>query len=92
MMIVSMISFMFGLMSFLMNHSHLLMLLLCFEFMYLCVFIMLAMTIGTTGFMMNVIIYLIIIVCEASLGLSLLVVSVFFYGSDKLNSIFMLKC
>lgn len=92
MIIVSMISFMFGLISFLINHRHLLMLLLCFEFIYLCVFIILAITIGITGLIMNVIIYLIIIVCEASLGLRLLVVRVFFYGRDKLNSIFILKC
>nr|YP_009480289.1 NADH dehydrogenase subunit 4L [Argas walkerae]AIZ58500.1 NADH dehydrogenase subunit 4L [Argas walkerae] len=92
MMIVGMVSFMFGLLSFLMNHKHLLMLLLCFEFMYLCVFILLIMVVGMTGMLLNVVIFLIVIVCEASLGLSLLVLSVFFYGSDKLNSVFMLKC
>nr|YP_009000447.1 NADH dehydrogenase subunit 4L [Argas miniatus]AHF21648.1 NADH dehydrogenase subunit 4L [Argas miniatus] len=92
MMIVSLVSFVFGLMAFLMNHKHILSLLLCFEFMYLCVFIMLMMVVGMSGMILNVVIYLIVIVCEASLGLSLLVVSVFFYGSDKMGSVFMLKC
>nr|AIZ58435.1 NADH dehydrogenase subunit 4L [Argas africolumbae] len=92
MVIMSLVSFMFGFLSFLINHKHLLMLLLCFEFMYLCSFILLALVVGLSGMFLNVILYLIIVVCEASLGLSILVVAVFFYGNDSINSMSFLKC
>nr|AHF21622.1 NADH dehydrogenase subunit 4L [Argas sp. SpringbokSA-QMS95171] len=92
MIIMSLVSFMFGFLSFLVNHKHMLMLLLCFEFMYLCTFILLMLIVGLSGMFLNVILYLIIIVCEASLGLSILVVAVFFYGNDKVSSMSILKC
>jgi hypothetical protein len=39
-----------------------------------------------------IIFYLVMVVCEASLGLSILVMSVFFYGVDYLRGISFLRC
>nr|QLD97085.1 NADH dehydrogenase subunit 4L [Secretargas transgariepinus]QLD97098.1 NADH dehydrogenase subunit 4L [Secretargas transgariepinus] len=92
MMMSGIIVFLFGLISFLINHKHFLMLLLCFEFMYLGIFMLVILSVGMIEGFLNLILYLVMVVCEASLGLSVLVMSVYFYGNDSLSSFYMLKC
>lgn len=84
--------FIFGLFSFLINHKHFLILLLCFEFMYLGIFVLLLVIIGLYEVYLNIVLYLIMIVCEARLGLSILVIGVYFYGNDKIGTFSLLKC
>nr|YP_009346077.1 NADH dehydrogenase subunit 4L [Ogadenus brumpti]AMX74049.1 NADH dehydrogenase subunit 4L [Ogadenus brumpti]AMX74062.1 NADH dehydrogenase subunit 4L [Ogadenus brumpti] len=92
MMMVGMMIFVVGLFSLLLNQKHFLMLLLCFEFMNLGCLILLMLMMGEMEFFLNLILFLIVIVCEASLGLSVLVVSVYFYGNDMVGSYVLLKC
>nr|YP_009480276.1 NADH dehydrogenase subunit 4L [Navis striatus]AIZ58461.1 NADH dehydrogenase subunit 4L [Navis striatus]AIZ58474.1 NADH dehydrogenase subunit 4L [Navis striatus]AMX74128.1 NADH dehydrogenase subunit 4L [Navis striatus]QLD97033.1 NADH dehydrogenase subunit 4L [Navis striatus]QLD97046.1 NADH dehydrogenase subunit 4L [Navis striatus] len=92
MIVLGLFFFSFGLLSLLINHKHFLMLLLCFELMYLGIFILLLQMTVLLSFFLNLILYLIIIVCEASLGVSILVASVYYYGNDKLGVFSLLKC
>nr|YP_010350354.1 NADH dehydrogenase subunit 4L [Ixodes fecialis]UOK09783.1 NADH dehydrogenase subunit 4L [Ixodes fecialis] len=91
MMETSFLLYIFGIMTFLVNRYHIMIILLSFEFMYLGVFLMMVLTLIFFS-MTKMILYLIVIVCEASLGLSLLVTMNFFYGNDKLASMTILKC
>lgn len=81
-----------GLLGILLNRRHILILLLCLEFIYLgilyCIFIEISIEWGG----LNLIIYIFLIVCEAGLGLAILVKIVYYYGDDKVNSIILLKC
>nr|QLD97007.1 NADH dehydrogenase subunit 4L [Proknekalia peringueyi] len=92
MIVLGLLLFFFGLMSLVINHKHFLMLLLCFELMYLGAFILLLQMVVLSECFLILILYLIMIVCEASLGLSILVMSIYFYGSDKLGVFSLLKC
>nr|YP_009480302.1 NADH dehydrogenase subunit 4L [Reticulinasus faini]AIZ58552.1 NADH dehydrogenase subunit 4L [Reticulinasus faini] len=84
--------FLGGLLGMLLNWEHILIMLLCLEFMNLgilyCIFILMMM--GNLS--LNLILYMFFIVCEAGLGLSILVGSVYFYGNDKISSMILLKC
>nr|AIZ58513.1 NADH dehydrogenase subunit 4L [Alectorobius capensis]AIZ58526.1 NADH dehydrogenase subunit 4L [Alectorobius capensis]AMX74141.1 NADH dehydrogenase subunit 4L [Alectorobius capensis]UYB78219.1 NADH dehydrogenase subunit 4L [Alectorobius capensis] len=84
--------FLGGVVSILLNRKHVLILLLCLEFMYLGVMYCIFLGSGLMGEMLNLIMFMFLIVCEAGLGLSILVSSVYFYGSDKVESILILKC
>nr|YP_010350328.1 NADH dehydrogenase subunit 4L [Ixodes barkeri]UOK09757.1 NADH dehydrogenase subunit 4L [Ixodes barkeri]UOL50400.1 NADH dehydrogenase subunit 4L [Ixodes barkeri] len=80
-----------GIMTLLVNRNHVMIILLSFEFMYLGVLMMMILSIFFLNFI-KVVLYLIMIVCEASLGLSMLVLMNYFYGNDKLLSMVLLKC
>nr|UXX50324.1 NADH dehydrogenase subunit 4L [Ixodes pavlovskyi]BCL01338.1 NADH dehydrogenase subunit 4L [Ixodes pavlovskyi]BCW91767.1 NADH dehydrogenase subunit 4L [Ixodes pavlovskyi] len=80
-----------GLMSFLKNRFYLMMMLLSFEFMYLSMFMLINCMILMDTYLLTLV-YLTLIVAEASLGLSLMVIMSFFYGNDQVSSMFMLKC
>nr|YP_010535684.1 NADH dehydrogenase subunit 4L [Alectorobius rioplatensis]UYB78596.1 NADH dehydrogenase subunit 4L [Alectorobius rioplatensis]UYB78609.1 NADH dehydrogenase subunit 4L [Alectorobius rioplatensis] len=81
-----------GLLGILLNRKHILILLLCLEFMYLgilyCIFMSMGMELGG----LNLIVFMFMIVCEAGLGLSILVSIVYYYGDDSVNSMILLKC
>nr|YP_010586650.1 NADH dehydrogenase subunit 4L [Wormaldia unispina]UZZ44464.1 NADH dehydrogenase subunit 4L [Wormaldia unispina] len=85
--------FLIGIISFLLVRKHLLLLLLSLEFIMLSLFMMLVM------FMMNYInesyflmFFMIFMVCEAVLGLSLMVSMVRIYGNDYFQSFNLLMC
>nr|UNO53750.1 NADH dehydrogenase subunit 4L [Ixodes persulcatus]UNO53763.1 NADH dehydrogenase subunit 4L [Ixodes persulcatus]UXX50337.1 NADH dehydrogenase subunit 4L [Ixodes persulcatus] len=80
-----------GLMSFLKNRFYLMMMLLSFEFMYLSMFMLINCMILMDTYLLTLV-YLTMIVAEAGLGLSLMVIMSFFYGNDQVSSMFMLKC
>nr|UNS18836.1 NADH dehydrogenase subunit 4L [Ixodes ovatus] len=88
---ISFFMYIVGMITFLKNRFHVMTVLLSFEFMYLSLFMMMIFMILSNNYLM-MLIYLIMIVAEASLGLSLLVIMNFFYGNDKVTSMFMLKC
>nr|YP_010350315.1 NADH dehydrogenase subunit 4L [Ixodes australiensis]UOK09744.1 NADH dehydrogenase subunit 4L [Ixodes australiensis] len=91
MMEISFFIYFIGMMTLLVNRNHVMIILLSFEFMYLGVLIVMVMSIIFLNFV-KVVLYLIMIVCEASLGLSMLVLMNYFYGNDKLLSMVLLKC
>nr|YP_007026942.1 NADH dehydrogenase subunit 4L [Nuttalliella namaqua]AFV32087.1 NADH dehydrogenase subunit 4L [Nuttalliella namaqua] len=74
------------------NQYHLLKLLLCFEFMYLGILCLgLFFFCGyenMTGLMM----FLLLIVCEASMGLSLMVYMVGYYGNESMKILSAIFC
>nr|UNO53633.1 NADH dehydrogenase subunit 4L [Ixodes (Pholeoixodes) sp.] len=88
---VSFLMYLMGMMSFLKNRFHMMTVLLSFEFMYLGLFLMMVFSVLMNTYLLMVV-YLIMIVAEASLGLSLLVIMSFFYGNDQIMSMNMLKC
>nr|YP_003288846.1 NADH dehydrogenase subunit 4L [Stylochyrus rarior]ACY35983.1 NADH dehydrogenase subunit 4L [Stylochyrus rarior] len=71
----------FGLFSLVYSRNYFLMLLLSFEMVMLGLFFQLMNSILLTSLEV-VVFYLLVAVCEASLGLSLLVISVSYYGED----------
>ncbi|KAG0444267.1 hypothetical protein HPB47_028518, partial (mitochondrion) [Ixodes persulcatus] len=77
-----------GLMSFLKNRFYLMMMLLSFEFMYLSMFMLINCMILMDTYLLTLV-YLTMIVAEAGLGLSLMVIMSFFYGNDQVSSMFM---
>nr|YP_008999625.1 NADH dehydrogenase subunit 4L [Antricola mexicanus]AHF21661.1 NADH dehydrogenase subunit 4L [Antricola mexicanus] len=81
-----------GLLSILMNRKHVLILLLCLEMMYIGIMYCVFVGICSWGSMLNMIVLMFFIVCEAGLGLSILVGNVFFYGNDKVSTMVLIKC
>nr|YP_009536355.1 NADH dehydrogenase subunit 4L [Ornithodoros parkeri]AYN50633.1 NADH dehydrogenase subunit 4L [Ornithodoros parkeri]AYN59520.1 NADH dehydrogenase subunit 4L [Ornithodoros turicata] len=92
MFMVGMLIYFFGLMSIFLNWSHILILFLCLEFMYLGILYNVVLLGGFKGDFLSMILFMILVVCEAGLGLSILVLGVYFYGNDKLNSVILMKC
>nr|YP_010535528.1 NADH dehydrogenase subunit 4L [Ornithodoros erraticus]UYB78284.1 NADH dehydrogenase subunit 4L [Ornithodoros erraticus]UYB78297.1 NADH dehydrogenase subunit 4L [Ornithodoros erraticus] len=92
MLMVGMIMYMFGGFTLIINQSHILMVLLCLEFMYLGILYTVVLLMSFSECFVSIIVFMILVVCEAGLGLSILVMSVFFYGNDKLSAISILKC
>nr|YP_010251423.1 NADH dehydrogenase subunit 4L [Carios vespertilionis]QTW91420.1 NADH dehydrogenase subunit 4L [Carios vespertilionis]QTW91433.1 NADH dehydrogenase subunit 4L [Carios vespertilionis] len=84
--------YMVGLSNLLMNYQHFLLVLMCLEFMYLGVLLNLIILLGFNGNFVNVVLFMIMVVCEAGLGLSILVLSVYYSGNDSINTISVLKC
>lgn len=80
-----------GILSFLINRYYLIIILLSIEFIYmrllliLCIYFCLFNLLGIFTFLIR-------IVCEAGLGLSLLVIISFFYGNELVRSINLIKC
>nr|WCD42291.1 NADH dehydrogenase subunit 4L [Haemaphysalis doenitzi] len=80
-----------GVFSFVLNRFHLMLLLMSIEFMYLSlmvVFFYNSMMIS----IINIFVFLTAIVCEASIGLSLLVLISFYYGNEFISSLNLIKC
>nr|YP_010535619.1 NADH dehydrogenase subunit 4L [Ornithodoros noorsveldensis]AIZ58707.1 NADH dehydrogenase subunit 4L [Ornithodoros noorsveldensis]AIZ58720.1 NADH dehydrogenase subunit 4L [Ornithodoros noorsveldensis]UYB78492.1 NADH dehydrogenase subunit 4L [Ornithodoros noorsveldensis] len=92
MLMVGMFFLMSGSLSMMVNRSHVLMLMLSLEFMYLGVMVGIIVTCGVSEFYLMMLIFMIVVVCEAGLGLSILVLSVYFYGNDKLQILNLLGC
>nr|YP_009537775.1 NADH dehydrogenase subunit 4L [Ornithodoros coriaceus]AYN59507.1 NADH dehydrogenase subunit 4L [Ornithodoros coriaceus] len=92
MLMVGTLVFVVGFLGILMNWKHLLIFLLCLEFMYLGVFFNMLVLMGFSLFFSNLLVFMIFVVCEAGLGLSVLVMGVYFYGNDSINSMSFLKC
>nr|YP_010324842.1 NADH dehydrogenase subunit 4L [Ixodes simplex]UNO53620.1 NADH dehydrogenase subunit 4L [Ixodes simplex]WKW95273.1 NADH dehydrogenase subunit 4L [Ixodes vespertilionis] len=88
---ISLYMYIVGLMTFFKNRFHMMTVLLSFEFMYLSLFLMMIFEVLVNSYLLLVV-YLIMIVAEASLGLSLLVIMNFFYGNDQVMCMNMLKC
>nr|YP_010535632.1 NADH dehydrogenase subunit 4L [Alectorobius peropteryx]UYB78505.1 NADH dehydrogenase subunit 4L [Alectorobius peropteryx]UYB78518.1 NADH dehydrogenase subunit 4L [Alectorobius peropteryx] len=84
--------FLGGVLSILMNRGHVLILLLCLEFMYLGIMFCIFVGMSVINFNINVILLMFFIVCEGGLGLSILVGAVYFYGNDKVSSVLLVKC
>nr|YP_010535567.1 NADH dehydrogenase subunit 4L [Alectorobius guaporensis]UYB78349.1 NADH dehydrogenase subunit 4L [Alectorobius guaporensis]UYB78362.1 NADH dehydrogenase subunit 4L [Alectorobius guaporensis] len=84
--------FLGGLLSILMSRKHILILLLCLEFMYLGILFYIFMNISLEWSGLNLIVFMFLIVCEAGLGLSILVSIVYYYGGDKIGLMTLLKC
>nr|UOK09822.1 NADH dehydrogenase subunit 4L [Ixodes confusus] len=91
MMEIAFMMYMVGLLVMMVNRSHVMIILLCFEYMYLGIFITMIFLLMFFS-LVKVILFLIIIVCEASLGLGMLVFMNFYYGNDKLSSTILVKC
>nr|AGW06707.1 NADH dehydrogenase subunit 4L [Ixodes ricinus]AGW06811.1 NADH dehydrogenase subunit 4L [Ixodes ricinus] len=88
---MSIFMYLVGLMTFLKNRFYLMMMLLSFEFMYLSMFMLINCMVLIDSYLLTLV-YLTMIVAEAGLGLSLMVIMSFFYGNDQVTSMFMLKC
>nr|YP_009692503.1 NADH dehydrogenase subunit 4L [Asterorhombus intermedius]QEH58980.1 NADH dehydrogenase subunit 4L [Asterorhombus intermedius] len=77
------------------HRHHLLSALLCLEAMMLSLFVALSiwtLQSGSIGFATGPLILLAFSACEASAGLSLLVATARTHGSDRLNTLNLLKC
>nr|QHQ98556.1 NADH dehydrogenase subunit 4L [Parasitus wangdunqingi] len=85
------ILFFSGLFSLVYNRKHMLVLLLSLELMMLGIFMMM-MNYVMAAMIEMIVFYLVLVVCEASLGLGVLIMSVYFYGSDHLSSYSVLSC
>nr|QDF58662.1 NADH dehydrogenase subunit 4L [Haemaphysalis longicornis] len=80
-----------GIFSFILNRFHLMLLLMSIEFMYLSLMVMFFYNSMMLS-IINVFVFLTAIVCEASIGLSLLVMISFYYGNEMTSSFNLIKC
>nr|UKG19930.1 NADH dehydrogenase subunit 4L [Haemaphysalis longicornis] len=80
-----------GIFSFILNRFHLMLLLMSIEFMYLSLMMMFFYNSMMLS-IINVFVFLTAIVCEASIGLSLLVMISFYYGNEMTSSFNLIKC
>nr|UYL27206.1 NADH dehydrogenase subunit 4L [Alectorobius amblus] len=92
MMLIGGLIFFTGLLSILFNRKHVLILLLCLEFMYLGILYCVLMGNMMVEMWLNMIMFMFLVVCEAGLGLSILVSGVYYYGNDKVSSVLVMKC
>nr|YP_009917415.1 NADH dehydrogenase subunit 4L [Amblyomma ovale]QLF99614.1 NADH dehydrogenase subunit 4L [Amblyomma ovale] len=91
MLMLSLTLYMIGLASLIFNRFHLIMILMSIEFMYMALIILMLMYFSFIN-LMNIFLFFITIVCEAALGLSLLVFFNYYYGNEMLNSLNLIKC
>nr|DAZ91338.1 TPA_asm: ND4L [Echinogammarus veneris] len=90
---VVMFSLVSGGVSFILNFSHLLNILLSLEFLALSVYWWLSiMVFNMSSDFFFVLFFLVMVVSEGVLGLSLLIMSVYSHGSDKMKSYSSLLC
>lgn len=80
-----------GIFSFILNRFHLILLLIRIEFMYLSLIVMFFYNSSVLR-ILNIFMFLTIIVCEAAIGLRLLVIIRFYYGNEITNSFNLIKC
>nr|YP_009652705.1 NADH dehydrogenase subunit 4L [Dermacentor everestianus]QCF46402.1 NADH dehydrogenase subunit 4L [Dermacentor everestianus] len=91
MMISIVILFSVGMMSLFVNRQQMMMILLSIEFMYMSLLLMMCIYFSFFN-ILSIFVFLISIVCEAGLGLSLLVLMSFFYGNEMMKSLNLVKC
>nr|YP_006234440.1 NADH dehydrogenase subunit 4L [Amblyomma fimbriatum]AET63088.1 NADH dehydrogenase subunit 4L [Amblyomma fimbriatum] len=91
MMMSSLVLYLIGVISLILNRFHLIMILMSLEFIYMSIMILMLFVFSLMN-IMNVYMYLVSIVCEASMGLCLLVFFNFFYGNELINSFNLMKC
>nr|YP_007026055.1 NADH dehydrogenase subunit 4L [Carcinoscorpius rotundicauda]AFR25743.1 NADH dehydrogenase subunit 4L [Carcinoscorpius rotundicauda]AFT65395.1 NADH dehydrogenase subunit 4L [Carcinoscorpius rotundicauda] len=92
-MMLGLIVFFLGFSSFLLNRKHLLSMLLSLELMMLGSFLMLVFLIsGSLGEESFLLYFLTMVVCESSLGLSILVLIIRSHGNDYFFSMKLLEC
>nr|YP_010324934.1 NADH dehydrogenase subunit 4L [Haemaphysalis qinghaiensis]UNO54063.1 NADH dehydrogenase subunit 4L [Haemaphysalis qinghaiensis]UNO54076.1 NADH dehydrogenase subunit 4L [Haemaphysalis qinghaiensis]UXD79105.1 NADH dehydrogenase subunit 4L [Haemaphysalis qinghaiensis] len=91
MMSMSFFIYFIGIVSFILNRFHLMLLLMSIEFMYLSLMIMFFYNSSILS-ILNIFLFLTTIVCEAAIGLSLLVMMSFYYGNELINSFNLIKC
>nr|QHQ98466.1 NADH dehydrogenase subunit 4L [Quadristernoseta cf. intermedia XFX-2019] len=75
-----------GILSLVSNREHLLLLLLSFEMMMIGTLFMFLVMMGGMGEILCIMVYLAFVVCEAMLGLSLMVMLVYYYGGDYVKA------
>nr|YP_009000434.1 NADH dehydrogenase subunit 4L [Otobius megnini]AHF21635.1 NADH dehydrogenase subunit 4L [Otobius megnini]AIZ58591.1 NADH dehydrogenase subunit 4L [Otobius megnini]UYB78414.1 NADH dehydrogenase subunit 4L [Otobius megnini] len=92
MMIFGGVIYVYGLLGFLMNWKHILVMLLSLEFMYLGVLFSVFLLMSMQENFFNLLVFMVFVVCEAGMGLSVMILGVFFYGNDKFNSLVLMKC
>nr|YP_011017325.1 NADH dehydrogenase subunit 4L [Amblyomma boeroi]WQF68988.1 NADH dehydrogenase subunit 4L [Amblyomma boeroi] len=80
-----------GVTSMILNRFHLIMILMSIEFLYMSL-LLAVMFIFCKMNILNSMLFLMAIVCEAAVGLSLLVLLNFHYGNELLNSMNLIKC
>nr|YP_010329450.1 NADH dehydrogenase subunit 4L [Haemaphysalis cornigera]YP_011004260.1 NADH dehydrogenase subunit 4L [Haemaphysalis taiwana]UNO53907.1 NADH dehydrogenase subunit 4L [Haemaphysalis cornigera]UNO53920.1 NADH dehydrogenase subunit 4L [Haemaphysalis cornigera]WPS93622.1 NADH dehydrogenase subunit 4L [Haemaphysalis taiwana] len=83
--------YMVGMFSFVLNRFHMMLLLMSIEFMYLSLMVIFFFNSSMTS-IINVFVFLTVIVCEASIGLSLLILISFYYGNELMSSLNLIKC
>nr|UGS80356.1 NADH dehydrogenase subunit 4L [Kaestneriella sp. KaspPE] len=84
--------FLIGLYSFFIKSQHLLVMMLSIEFMNLFIFVLVYLLLWSSNEKYVLMYFLTICVCEAALGLSILVGLVRCAGNDYLQSAMFLKC
>lgn len=83
--------YLIGVLSFILNRFHLMLLLIRIEFIYLSLIVIFFYN-SIIIRIINVFVFLTAIVCEASIGLRLLVVIRFYYGNEFIRSLNLIKC
>uniref|UniRef100_A0AAU6PBD7 NADH-ubiquinone oxidoreductase chain 4L n=1 Tax=Echinolaelaps traubi TaxID=3119979 RepID=A0AAU6PBD7_9ACAR len=76
-----------GMLSFIFNSKHILSILLSMEIMVLGIFLLMFSFFYMNSIFELIMFYLILVVCESCLGLSILILLINFYGSDLINSL-----
>nr|YP_010231349.1 NADH dehydrogenase subunit 4L [Dermacentor auratus]QSV37418.1 NADH dehydrogenase subunit 4L [Dermacentor auratus] len=85
------IMYLIGLLSFMINRHYMMMILLSIEFMYMSLLLLMCIYFSFFN-ILGIFVFLIVIVCEAALGMSLLVLMSFFYGNEMTKSMSLIKC
>nr|YP_010308873.1 NADH dehydrogenase subunit 4L [Rhipicephalus camicasi]UMB51144.1 NADH dehydrogenase subunit 4L [Rhipicephalus camicasi] len=80
-----------GILMLFINRYYLMMILLSIEFMYMSLLLMLCIYFCLFN-LLGIFVFLISIVCEAGLALSLLVMMSFYYGNELMLSMNLIKC
>nr|YP_010735465.1 NADH dehydrogenase subunit 4L [Rhipicephalus rutilus]WEI30799.1 NADH dehydrogenase subunit 4L [Rhipicephalus rutilus] len=80
-----------GMLVLFINRYYLMMILLSIEFMYMSLLLMLCLYFCLFN-LLGIFVFLISIVCEAGLALSLLVMMSFYYGNELMMSMNLIKC
>nr|QLD97125.1 NADH dehydrogenase subunit 4L [Dermacentor rhinocerinus]QLD97138.1 NADH dehydrogenase subunit 4L [Dermacentor rhinocerinus] len=85
------IFYILGVSAFFMNRHYMMMILLSIEFMYMSLLLLMCIYFSFFN-VLSIFVFLISIVCEAGLGMSLLVLMSFFYGNELTKSMSLIKC
>nr|DAA34757.1 TPA_inf: NADH dehydrogenase subunit 4L [Amblyomma variegatum] len=91
MIIIALLLYFLGIISLILNRFHLIIILLRLEFLYISTIVLMFFYFSCTNFL-NIFVFLARIVCEAALGLRLLVILNYFYGNEIINSFRLIKC
>nr|UJG45484.1 NADH dehydrogenase subunit 4L [Sylvicola punctatus] len=91
--VIAMILFLIGIITFVLNHKHLLATLLSLEFIVLSLFLFLFLNLSMFEYeMFFSMMFLTFCVCEGALGLSILVSMIRSHGNDYFKSFSILQC